>query len=378
MLHLLAEEHDLPIINNLPHVGTEHLSRYNKSKLNITNQWASHPSVKDRIHELEKLNIIKNTNNPAPAILLFRHTDQLQTELTKRLFSGVNYAKIPVDMETQEFIEKFTAEYKKTSFSKFFNNYYDSKNPPRISSENISSPPVLLPDLFNDYIVDQLYTTISLENDLNILRQIANDTYRVKSFDYDGMKYPARECKKLIPTLEKELHDLKQEILRYDERIYAHFLKLATDSGQETILTATYESFLATTDDFARKYAFYTNLSSATNFFHETTRYELIEEHILALKNFENDLKKYIQELLKNEQYQLEMNTEMKTNFSKYVHSELIYFKNENYDTVSVNILLTAIHHFHQMLSKIYFLEKQRFLNYLEQLQRSTPILPSF
>src|SRR6185295_7951469 len=116
-------EHDLPLKNNLPLVSPEHVNRYNKSKLNIINQWASHPSTKDRIREIQKLNILKSNTDDEQASTLFTNMNALQATLTAKLFSTVSYGKIPVDIEPQEFIDGFTNEYKKNSFSKFFNNY---------------------------------------------------------------------------------------------------------------------------------------------------------------------------------------------------------------------------------------------------------------
>lgn len=368
VLHFLANEQGLPLKNNLPLVGTEHLSRYNRSKLNITDQWSSHPSVKDRIRELQNLNIIKNSDEDAPATVLFRNIDQLQSDLTKKLFSNVRYGKIPVDVGTAEFIDHFTDEYKKNSFSKFFNSYYDSKNPPKLIIDG-HSPPMLLADPFSDEMVDLLCTSISLEKDLSIIRQIENETYKVKSFDYDGIKYRGKDCRELIQLLEKELFVRKEAIQEHDKKIHLHFLKLSLNQGQESLLKEHYLNFFTATEEFERKYAFYSHLIIVTNFFHETTRYEAIEDNLLSLKNFENDLKKYIQELLKHEHYHSEIPEEMKTNFTKYTTSNLTYFKNENYDTVAVNILFTAIHNFNLITSKIYFMEKQRLLSYLERLQ---------
>lgn len=369
VLQFLTKEHELPLKNNLPLVSPEHISRYNKSKLNITNQWASHPSVKDRIKELQKLNIQKSATDDESATTLFRKMDELQVELTQQLFSTVRYGKIPVDMELQEFIEKFTDEYKRNSFSKFFNNYYDTKNP-SLFLDNTVAVPDLLSDPFNDQMVDQLYTSLSLENDIAILKQIEIENYQVKSFDYDGLKYAAKDCKKLIPELEKELSTLQKIIEEHDKKIHGHFLNLARAINQEAILHTYYQGLFKAIDAYNKKRSFYMHISSATDFFQEKTRYEAIEEHILSLKNFENDLKKYIHELLKDEQAQPEITESIRKNLTHYANSNLVYIRNQKYDPVNVNILFTAINNFHYLISKMYFLEKQRFLNYLESFHK--------
>lgn len=53
-MNYLAKENNIEIQNNLPQVSEHELSKFNKSKLVINDQWASHPSVEDRIDMLEK------------------------------------------------------------------------------------------------------------------------------------------------------------------------------------------------------------------------------------------------------------------------------------------------------------------------------------
>ena len=54
IMNFLAEDSNIPIVNNLPQVSAEALNKFNKSKLVIKDQWTSHPSTEERIERLEK------------------------------------------------------------------------------------------------------------------------------------------------------------------------------------------------------------------------------------------------------------------------------------------------------------------------------------
>jgi hypothetical protein len=56
------------------------------------------------------------------------------------------------------------------------------------------------------------------------LKQIINGNLKVKSFDYDGIKYTPNDCSRLIRKLESELEKAREEIFHNDINIYKYFL----------------------------------------------------------------------------------------------------------------------------------------------------------
>ncbi len=67
VMELLAKENSIPFENGLPQVTLYDHNRFNNSKLHIKDQWASHPSIEERICRLERLNITKEQNSYRPA-----------------------------------------------------------------------------------------------------------------------------------------------------------------------------------------------------------------------------------------------------------------------------------------------------------------------
>jgi Zn-dependent protease with chaperone function len=79
VINFLATKSKIPLAENLPQVTLSHLSRYNKSKLVVVDQWASHPSTEDRVLRLEKLNRSSESFNQSPASTVFSDINALHS-----------------------------------------------------------------------------------------------------------------------------------------------------------------------------------------------------------------------------------------------------------------------------------------------------------
>lgn len=202
VMNFLATKNNLSFKNNLPVVSELDLSKYNKSKLIIKNQWASHPSVEERIRVLESTNIHK-TGVEKPAILLFENEEKIQEKITEKLFSSVTYAESTTSLDFEKFKSDYSQTFNKNSFPTEYNSYYDNKNPIEFDVNSIVEFYVseTMDMIFSKEKVDMVYDFIAFENDKNVLTNIANKEYDIKSFDYDGQKYKSTEAQNLIPKI---------------------------------------------------------------------------------------------------------------------------------------------------------------------------------
>lgn len=192
VMNFMAEKNGLDYKNNFPVPSLSESARFNKSKLVIENQWASHPSDEDRIKKLRELNISKNLENK-PAKSIFRNFNETQEKLTKKLFSWVKYAKTPSTIAFSEFCTEYETTFSNNNFHKIFNSYYDNKNPD-FSIDVDDNPQIQnlkFEDLFSDQNVEYVYENIALDADIKTIESIANKEIDIKTFDYDGRKFTA-------------------------------------------------------------------------------------------------------------------------------------------------------------------------------------------
>jgi Zn-dependent protease with chaperone function len=268
VMEFLASYNNIPFKNNLPLVSELDLSRYNKSKLNIKDQWASHPSIEDRISALEKLDIQKENNNFEPASLLFSNTEKTEEQITHQLFSNIEYKETAEFLDAEKFKSEFIESFHKNSFPKAYNGYYDDKNPIKfdidaiIKSENTKN----IETLFSKENVDLVYDYIALENDRNILNGIVSKAFKVKTFDYDGQKFNSKDASKLIKKLDVEIKSLNEKILNNDIEIFSFFCFQALEKGTEGDLKIMYRNFFNEEIEFETKVLLYNKFVESTNF----------------------------------------------------------------------------------------------------------------
>lgn len=375
VLNFLGKENGLPVVNQFPMVSLEQLNRYNKSKLVITDQWASHPSTEDRIKRLEQLGLQPNQEDLRPASAVFSSIEAHQQLLTKKVFSTVVYSKPTTELPIQNFATDYTKNYHKRRFSPIFNGYFDSQNLLTQLPDEPSNfaPNRNLDELFGAKMLETLSNTTALGYDLIILKQIAEDQTSIKTFDYDGVKYTVSDLEQLLPSLEKELGELKAKVEENDRAIYHYFHNLATQKGEIEQFNAVYRSFIEFdrwSDDAMEISG---KLSDSLQFIQETTPFETITENLITAAKIEVDFKQHIEKLLDFSFVETELSPQMKESFKKYLSKTWNYFTQPSYDDEALNVLFDAIRNFNTAVTNGYFLSKKQVLYFYESLE-STPL----
>lgn len=68
-----------------------------------------------------------------------------------------------------------------------------------------------------------VYEYISSQNDKNMLNDITNKVFNIKTFDYEGIKYRSSEAQNLIPEIESSQNKIIDNIKVNDIKIYKYF-----------------------------------------------------------------------------------------------------------------------------------------------------------
>ena len=370
VLNFLAQESELSFKNDLPIVSPLDLNKFNKSKLIIKDQWVSHPSVEERISNLERINIVKENSNEKSANSLFIRIDELQENLTKKMFSFVENSNKLSIMKIEDFKTEFNNTYEKNTFNKVYNGYYDNKNPNYFDLNDFVklSPNQNVEMFFNKEKIDMIYDFIALENDKNTLLNIENKVFSLKTFDYDGQKFKAKDTISLLPKIEKEKEILNIEICKNDIEIYSFFYELAKTKGLEIELKSKYDAFFKNDKEHTLRMELYFNLINATEFFSNETPFEQIKSNLKSLEGLEMELKKEIAIILENQLYKSELTESIKENFENYLKENWVYFANNQYIDNELQILFKSINDYGYIISRGYFLIKKDLLNFQSEL----------
>lgn len=366
VMKFFATEENIPLKNNLPHVNESSSRKYNKSKLNIKDQWASHPSLEERVAALEKLNIIKEYPNENPANLLFKNVLQIEEMITEKMFSKVAYEHTASNFDESLFEEEFLNSYSNIKFPKEYNGYYEYKNPSIIELKPIQENEISesFEELFSTEKVNWVYESIALTNDINDLNQIINKNVVVKTFDYDGTKYKWKDAVALTTQLQEEKNILSNKIIENDNKIYDYFLNKAKLLHKETELNQKYANFFSEDERYDTRLELYNKLDEATNFISVSTPFEEIEINLKKVYKLEIELRVEINKLLECNLLQKEITIDIKECFDKYLMKNWVYFNNNEYDNEAIKIFYAALNNFKYLSSQNYLVHKLDLLNF--------------
>ncbi len=370
LLNFLAIEDGLSFKNNLPSIHLEDLNKFNKSKLVIEDQWASHPTTEERVSRLEKTGINAQTPSEKPAIELFKQAENLQKHLTQIIFNQISYEGEVQILSLNNFVKEFEREFQKNSFAKMYNGYYDHKNPTFFKVDEVkpSQADWELSNLFSDNMINLVYEAIALKSDIDIINQIANKTLKLKSFDYNGIKYSRKRSKELLPQLQSELSAINESILQNDMRIYRYFISLEEKQASSQDLKNLLHNFFEFDQQYDSKIMVYNELQNALQFINYTNPYEKIEANFRQIKLLEKPFRDNIRELLEKENFSSSITDEIRSSFELYLSEHWIYFSDEGYREKSLEMLFIALNNYLYLLSQGYFLHKKMLLDYQEQL----------
>lgn len=370
VLNFIAQDRGIDIIDGLPNVSEDELRRYNKSRLVIEDQWASHPSTEDRIKLLKQSGLASEEIDNESANLIFRNIEERQIAVTSMIFMSIPYAEPRSQISFDTFQNEYIYEYEENSYSKIYNGYYDSKNPTLSESFKVETniDESRLENLFSDDIVELVRTTESLKNDIETLKQIDQKILRLNSFDYDGQKYTPSECFSLINSLIPQLHENEEQIKVNDLLIFEHFLKLERKNNLEPKLEELYREYGAYQLGLEKKIISYSEFTNELQFVSFRTSSKKIKANFLRIEPLEEKVKDDMRDLLNNPRIQTELTTELQESFDSYLPERLRYFGNESYFNSNLNILYTALNNYIYLLNRLSYLQKKHLLKYQIQL----------
>lgn len=373
VMKLLAVESSLPVENGLPQVTDDHLNRYNKSKLVIIDQWASHPSTEDRVNALRLLNREIPAPNNRLAITLFDGAEALQELLTRNIFGSVQYNGSVSLLREDEFETAYHQRYKNDTFPAMFNSYYNNRNMPPVLYDDAEPAPENAPaeakELFSNAATDLVFEMVVLENDINILKQLQEGKSGIKTFEYNGQRHQATHCAPLVAGLENELLGIKQTIEANDRRIDYYFSSLAKEQGKENEMRLLQQAYINADEEFDQLIKSYARVIESAGFFQQQLRPEAIQQHLPALNLAEKNLKADIRRMLEQPLYQPEITDEAKEDFRIYLSDDWAYFEEGQYNHYGISVLSKAAGHFQQILSKTFLRVKRDLLHFMAQLE---------
>lgn len=327
---------------DLPQVPLEFTQRFNQSKLNLGNQWESHPSVEERVAHLEAINIQRAPYDTAPASSLFTDFEKTGQMLTAHLFKQVKFTQTPQLQSLEQFEADFRKKSENSSFPALYNGFYDANNPEVFNIDEIPAdggPYKSHSALFNPNILNLLYRLNGLEQDIDTLKSIQEQGAKIRSFDYDGNRYPGQEIPALLQQLEQQCGELKARISQHHKAVYSFFAAKAAQTQKLPELQEHYRNFfewLRISEAFVVPF---NAMLKATQFFEETLEGHTITYMMNNVYEQEKSYKAFLQSLLHNPLFEPHLSAEQRSQLEKFTYTNWRYFDGRKYHEEAVTLL---------------------------------------
>jgi Zn-dependent protease with chaperone function len=226
IIQQMAHQYKLPLQNGLPVISDEFYRNTNSTRVNFKDQWASHPSTEERIKHLDELAIPSGIKEET-AWVLFNNKEQLQQQLTKKIYEQVEMPQDITVLDETEFDNTLKQDRVKNNFPDEYNGFYDNRQlavPENEEEVYRSAEPA--ENFLEIFTADNAAVSKKINaatHDIEILKAIQEKRIDTKSFDFDGVKYNRSDAPAVMEKLETALKDMKEGQEKLDNRAILFF-----------------------------------------------------------------------------------------------------------------------------------------------------------
>ncbi|MBZ4190308.1 M48 family metalloprotease [Niabella beijingensis] len=363
-----ARADGIPFEEGLPIITAAHRARFNKSRLKLNNQWASHPTTEERVARMDTLNRGDGSYDHAPANATIKRLEQYQEYFTDEIFRNVAYTKAVEHYPLKAFEAEYDSNYQAYTFNPVFRSYYDNKDIEAFDTDAVAAQQQTDTNFFSEEWVDQVYMAVALKNDIEALQQITDQSIKVKTFDYDGIKYKRAAAPVVQQQLRSDLDVINGQIRENDRNIYRHLLFIAAQQGREQEVKEAYNALFAYDSSFDKRLETSRAIWDRLNFIYEATPHKMIQSNFEQLKPLEQAFKAQLKNMMTDPLYETACTAGMRDIMKQYIENSSAYHVIDHYDDAVLKLLIDSLNHYGFLVGRGYFILKQRLLKKQEEL----------
>lgn len=361
-----AQEYHLPLVNGLPTVDENAAKRLASSRVVVNDQWASHPSTEDRVHQLNQLNIVAENAND-PAWVIFHQPEQVQENMTEFVYQSVTLKGLPVLLDEDAFRQRYLAETSMYTYPEIYKGYFNNRP---ITEINPDQPQVRdagrLAEILTEETLQLPKKLEVLTNDIATVESITENNSGINTFDFDSHRYKQHQAKEILQQLKDEKEQLTAALAYADKRIFALAYHAAEQRGQVEKWKEEFRSWLTCEQQATETFAFYSEIMSIIEpVYQDQVTIDDAQTVHNKLRLNEPKGKDWIRKLLQQSDA-LPVNEDEKKLLQEFTDSEWTYFEiktgvhNENLDRcIRVMGLLQYLHAQLSVRAKKSYLEWQ-------------------
>lgn len=223
LIRLYATQHEIALdAHQLPLVTDNYFSSFLLSRVQLPDQWATHPSREEREQRYMAANISKAIKGES-AWHLFQHAEELQERMSSLLSQSfiqpsAEYVPYPVE----NFIAETATRIKDYSMPAIFNEYYDNRPLPILPEGNITPlsdeqmATLSVSTLYAENKVQRLRAYFRDMQDADTLHAIQEGHIKTRYFEFEGKQYPVTAAGKVRAKLQSSIRQDTEWLLAHD------------------------------------------------------------------------------------------------------------------------------------------------------------------
>jgi Zn-dependent protease with chaperone function len=363
-----CSENNIDHENGIPIINSKYHNFNQQSRIIVNNQWASHPTNKEREIHLNSIQISNTLVQKDSPLLLFGDFEIVQKKLTEKLFSEIEFKNTPEVIDMVHFKEKYDNYIEKRTYNHLYNGYYNNRRINKFDLfQNIEDTISGYSSQLDFYITQNCAIPSKvnmLKQDLTLLDQLSSNESEIKTFDFDGKKYLKDHIPDLKKILEKELKEEEEKMNLLDQTIYRFVINKANTNDKE-VLYNLYDNYFKIISEIDSGIKNYNELAETINpIYSENLAVAKTKDIIKRVKEIEKKIIGHLNELMdiieKEEYLTIDEIKKLKT----YMTQERDYFiANHGYLNTELNQLNESLNIYLGLLYEYEFRVKKRLLD---------------
>ncbi|MCO4292415.1 M48 family metalloprotease [Solitalea sp. MAHUQ-68] len=246
-LIIRSKKNNFDVINNLPILTDDVINKLLFPRVTFHDKWATHPSLKERTSNIQQTNFKDNSSDQNPWFL-FENADQLQKEITSKLYTLAFPNKEFSIITKEDFNAEINKEPANYSLHKFFNLFYLDRSLNNLQLDELLTAPgerFTFEEIFTEDFENNWRIYLRNSNDLETLKAIQEGLISTDFYEFDNVRYNLSDIDASINILQAEVNLQKEALQAKDEQafLFCYFRSVDESIIKGDLYRALYEDF---------------------------------------------------------------------------------------------------------------------------------------
>lgn len=233
----------------LPIIPDSYFHTFLKSRVQLREQWTSHPTREDREQRYVAAGVTCEQATSS-AWQLFNDPERLQEQSTRQVYDVLSPGFVGETITPAEFVAELTQRHRLYEYPAVFHDYYDNRAFTAINTEDeraLSATDVTdMAQLYHPDIVWRIRSFYRDKQDVETLQAIALGQFQTRTFEFDGQPQRASDARELAQKLAGHVASEQAWLQQHDQQAYSYHYQRALAKGPDAVrlLTTQYRQIL--------------------------------------------------------------------------------------------------------------------------------------